>query len=77
QLLLNGVGRAYGLELLVRKKAGKLTGWIGYTISRTEKRFDGIDNGKWFAARQDRTHDLAIVAIYKLNAQWSLSSNFI
>ena len=77
QLLLNGIGRAYGIELLVRKKTGKLTGWIGYTLSRTERKFDGIDNGKWFAARQDRTHDLAIVAIYKLNERWTLSSNFI
>jgi len=77
QLLLNGIGRAYGIELLLRKKTGKLTGWIGYTLSRTERKFDGIDNGKWFAARQDRTHDLAIVAIYKLNERWTLSSNFI
>jgi hypothetical protein len=77
QLLFGGVGRAYGLELLVKKKTGKLTGWIGYTLSRTEKNFDGINNGDYYAARQDRTHDLSIVAIYQLNKQWSFSSNFI
>ncbi|MFM9908949.1 MAG: TonB-dependent receptor, partial [Chitinophagaceae bacterium] len=54
--LLYGTGRAYGLELLVKKKNGKLTGWIGYTISKVEKKFTEIDNGNYFPARQDRTH---------------------
>jgi hypothetical protein len=75
--LVYGTGRAYGLELLVRKKTGKFTGWIGYTLSRTERKFDEIDNGKYFAARQDRTHDLTVVAMYELNNKWALSANFV
>jgi hypothetical protein len=75
--LVYGTGRAYGLELLIRKKTGKLTGWVGYTLSRTERKFDEIDNGKYFAARQDRTHDLTVVAMYELNNKWALSANFV
>lgn len=72
--LLYGDGRAYGLELMARKNTGKLTGWIGYTLSRTERRIDGINNGDWYLARQDRTHDLSIVSTYALNDAWSFSA---
>jgi hypothetical protein len=75
--LLYGDGRAYGLELTFKKKMGKLTGWIGYTLSRTERKIDGINNGEWYVARQDRTHDLSIVGIYQLTERWSLSALFV
>lgn len=75
--LVYGTGRAYGLELLLRKKTGKFTGWIGYTLSRTERKFDDIDDGKYFVARQDRTHDLSVVAMYDLNNKWAISANFV
>lgn len=75
--LLYGHGRAYGLELYARKKAGTLTGWISYTLSRTERQFPGIDSDSWYPATQDRTHDLSVVAIYKLNKKWTLSSDFV
>jgi outer membrane cobalamin receptor len=75
--LLFGKGRAYGLEWLLRKQTGRLTGWLSYTLSRTERRFDGINNGEWFPARQDRTHDIAIAGSYKLNDKWTLSANWI
>jgi hypothetical protein len=75
--LLFGVGRAYGLELLARKKAGRLTGWIGYTLSRSERQIAGINGGEWYATRQDRTHDMSIVALYQLNKRWNLSANFV
>lgn len=75
--LLFGKGRAYGAELLIRKNSGKLTGWIGYTLARTEKQIDGINNGDWYVARQDRTHDLSIVAIYEVNKRLSLSGLFV
>jgi hypothetical protein len=77
QLLFGGIGRAYGLELLIRKKTGKLTGWVGYTLSKTERRFTEINQGAYFPARQDRTHDISVVGIYKLNDQWSFSGAFI
>lgn len=75
--LVYGEGRAYGLELSLKKKTGLLTGWVSYTLSRTERRFDAINNGAWFAARQDRTHDMAVVATYQLSPKLTLSGNFI
>ncbi|MFD1628261.1 TonB-dependent receptor [Pseudopedobacter beijingensis] len=75
--LLYGDGRAYGIELLFKKKFGNFNGWVGYTLSKTERSFDGIDNGKWFNAKQDRTHDISVVGIYKANARWVFSSAFV
>jgi hypothetical protein len=75
--LLFGEGRAYGAEFLLKKKEGKLTGWVSYTWSRSERKIDGINNFDWYRARQDRPHDLAIVASYQYNERWSFSANFI
>jgi hypothetical protein len=75
--LLFGKGRAYGLEILLKKKKGKLTGWVGYTISKTERKINGINNGQWYNAKQDRTHDLSLVGIYELSPKWTLSGTFI
>ena len=75
--LLYGEGRAYGIELYIKKRFGKLNGWLGYTLSRTERRFDDINNGIWFNAKQDRTHDLSLVGIYKAGPRWTLSSTFV
>lgn len=86
QLLLNpdvesqlvyGTGRAYGVEFFLKKKYGRFNGWIGYTLSRTERRFDVINSGNYYPATQDRTHDLSAVGIYKLNNRWSFSSTFV
>ncbi|RMZ60736.1 TonB-dependent receptor [Chryseobacterium nematophagum] len=75
--LLFGKGRAYGLELIAKKKSGKLTGWISYTLSKTERKIDGINNNEWYNARVDKTHDLSIVATYDLNEKWSFSGLFL
>lgn len=75
--LLFGKGRAYGLELIAKKKSGKLTGWISYTLSKTERKIDGINNNEWYNARMDKTHDLSIVATYQLNPKWSFSGLFV
>ncbi len=75
--LLFGKGRAYGLEAMIKKKAGKFTGWISYTLSKTERKIDGINNGSWYRARQDRTHDIAVVGMYELNNKWSFSASWI
>ncbi|PWK26516.1 outer membrane receptor protein involved in Fe transport [Arcicella aurantiaca] len=75
--LLFGEGRAYGLEVLLKKKTGKLTGWIGYTLSKTERQINGINNDQWYNAKQDRTHDLSVVAIYNLSPKWSFGATFI
>ena len=75
--LLYGTGRAYGLELFFKKKFGKLNGWVGYTLSRTERKFAALNNVNYFPARQDRTHDISVVGIYNLNKRWTFSSSFI
>lgn len=72
-----GEGKAYGLELLVEKKRGKLTGWAGYTLSRTERTFPELNSGKTFPYRYDRTHDLSITANYQLSSKWNLSTVFV
>ncbi|MDB5124096.1 MAG: TonB-dependent receptor [Mucilaginibacter sp.] len=76
-LLTYGTGRAYGVELFLKKKYGHFNGWIGYTLSRTELKFPAINNGNYYPARQDRTHDLSVVGIYQLNKRWSFSSVFV
>ena len=75
--LVYGTGRAYGIELLVKKKLGRLSGWVGYTLSKTERKFTEINNGNYFNARQDRPHDLSVVGIYKLSTRWTLSGTFV
>jgi hypothetical protein len=75
--LLFGKGKAYGLELMIRKKYGRLTGWLSYTLSRTEKLIDGINDNNWYPAKQDATHDISIVGIFDLNNKWSLSATWV
>ena len=76
-LLLYGRGWSYGMELLVRKKYGQVTGWVGYTLSKTEEQFDQINNGQAFPARQDRTHDVSVVVIYDYNSVWNFSASWV
>lgn len=83
RVMLNGEARAYGLELLARKNSGKLTGWISYTLSRAEQRTPGrnvnepgINNGEWYRANYDKTHNLSITAAYQLTRKWSLGGIF-
>ncbi|MES2447360.1 MAG: carboxypeptidase-like regulatory domain-containing protein [Bacteroidota bacterium] len=75
--LIYGKGRAYGLELFFKKKYGKFNGWVGYTLSKTERQFDLISDGNWFNARQDRPHDVSVVGIYKPGKSWIFSSTFV
>lgn len=71
--LIQGIGRAYGLEFLVKKNAGRLTGWLSYTLSWSDRQYDELNNGRWFPARYDRRHNGAIVLQYELNKRWSAS----
>lgn len=75
--LLFGKGRAYGVEWMFKKKTGRLSGWVSYTLSKTERKIDGINDNQWYNARQDRTHDIAIVGNYQLNDRWVLSANWV
>lgn len=77
RLILGGKGRSYGMELMVRKNTGRLTGWVSYTLSKTQTRIDGINDGRWYDASNDRRHDLNIVAMYDLTDRWSLSASFL
>jgi outer membrane receptor protein involved in Fe transport len=72
-----GTGSSYGLELLVQRKVGKLTGWIGYTLSWTTLQFDELNNGESFFARYDRRHDASIVGIYEVNDKLTLSATWV
>lgn len=82
--ILNGEARAYGLEFLLRKNKGRLTGWLAYTLSKSEQRTLGgkagglgINKGNWYNTSYDRTHDISITGIYKWNEKWSFSTNLV
>lgn len=75
--LLFGKGWAYGAEFFVKKKAGKLTGWISYTLSRTWRQFDSLNYGNKFPAKQDIIHNLSVVGIYKINQKVTVSATFV
>ncbi len=83
-IILNGKARAYGLEVLLKKNAGKFTGWLSYTLSRSEQltpgrtaNEPGINNGDWYSTPYDKTHDISINASYELNEKWKFNSNLI
>ena len=73
--LLFGKGRAYGVELYIKKNKGKLTGWVSYTLARTERQVESLNNGNWYPTRYDRTHTLNVVGQYELNKKWSFGAN--
>lgn len=75
--LVYGKGRAYGMELFLRKNSGRLTGWVGYTLAKTERSIDAIDHGAWYPTKQDRTHDISIVGIYQLSPKWNVSATWV
>lgn len=74
--LLTGKGRAYGAEFYLKKNKGKLTGWVSYTLARTERQVETINNNNWFPARFDKPHNFTSVAIYELKKRLTLSANF-
>ncbi|MDE7349726.1 MAG: TonB-dependent receptor plug domain-containing protein, partial [Muribaculaceae bacterium] len=76
-IILGGRGRSYGLELMMRKNTGRLTGWIAYTLSRTQTRIPGINDGRWYDASNDRRHDIAVTAIFRINDRWNISGSWI
>lgn len=83
QVILNGEMRSYGLEVLLRKNTGKFTGWIAYTLSKSEQKTPGrttvetgINNGNWYRSGYDKLHNLAVTSSYKLNKKWMFGANF-
>ncbi len=75
--ITSGKGWAYGGEFLLKKKLGKLTGWLGYTLSWSERQFDEVNGGKKFFARYDRRHDFSLVGNYKPNDRITLSGSWV
>lgn len=82
--ILNGESRAYGLELLFRKNKGHFTGWVAYTLSKSEQHTPGgragglgINNGDWYNTPYDRTHDVSVAGTYRLNEKWSFGTNLV
>ena len=82
--ILIGEARAYGLEFLLRKNKGNFTGWVSYTLSKSQQRTPGgaagglgINNGKWYNSNWDRTHDFSFTGSYKLNEKWQFGANMV
>ena len=74
--LIEGEGRAYGIELMAKKTKGKINGWLSYTLARTERQTPGINGGEWYASRFDQLHNLSLTGFYEINDRWTTSANF-
>lgn len=72
-----GTGRSFGMELFLKKAKGRLNGWIGYTLSRTDRQFPDIDEGRRFPTIYDRRHDLSVVLNYQLSPKWEFGATFV
>ena len=72
-----GKGWSYGSELYINKAKGKFTGWIGYTLSWTWRKFADLNFGEKYPAKYDRRNDLSLVGMYELNKKWKLSATFV
>ncbi len=72
-----GRGWSYGAELYIKKRIGKTTGWIGYTLSWTKRKFPDINQGKEYFAKYDRRHDISIVVTQELGKRWSISAVWV
>jgi hypothetical protein len=72
-----GKGWSYGSEIFLNKTKGKLTGWLGYTLSYTWRKFPGLNDGEKYPAKYDRRHDLSLVGMYQINSKWKVSGVFV
>jgi hypothetical protein len=75
--ITSGQGWSYGTELLLQRKVGRLSGWLGYTLSWTQLQFDDVNFGKKYYARYDRRHDISLVGIYELKKRVTLSGTWV
>ena len=72
-----GEGESYGAELFLQKKKGRTTGWIGYTLSWTNRKFDNINFGEWYPYKFDRRHDFSLVLSHRFNEKWDAGLTWI
>lgn len=77
QELRFGIAQSYGLELLIRKQEGALTGWIGYTLSKSKRKIDEINNGNWYNSNFDKPHNFTVMANYELRPRVQVGANFV
>ena len=77
KVVTGGQGRVQGLEVLVQKKTGRLTGWVGYTLARNERQFDQLNQSQWYPYKYDRRHDASVVFIYQLRPRITLSATWV
>ncbi len=75
--VVQGQGRSYGIELFIQKKKGKFTGWLGYTLSKSERQFDLKNFGEWYPYKFDRRHDLSLVGLYELSDRVNVSATWV
>jgi hypothetical protein len=73
----DGKGISYGIEFLVKKNIGKTTGWIGYTWSKTNRKFSNVSFGEWFPYTYDRRHDIGIVITHKFNDNIDIGATWV
>jgi hypothetical protein len=73
----SGKGYSYGVEIFIKKTAGKLTGWLGYTLSWTNRQFEDINFGEEYPYKYDRRHDISLVGMYKFNNKWALNGSWV
>lgn len=74
--LLSGKGYSFGLELLLEKKSGRLSGWIGYTLAKTQHKINGVNQNRYFSPRYDIRHNLSFTSSLNINKSWSVSTTF-
>ena len=75
--LLDGEGLVFGLEFLIRKRLGKFTGWLGYSLARTNRTFEGLNDGETYSAKYDRRHDISAVMTFDINPRFSFSTVWV
>ena len=75
--VLSGIGRAYGTELQVKKLKGRFSGWLSYTLARSERLVEGVNNGEWYPTRFDQTHNFNLTGFYDLSDRVTLSGTFV
>lgn len=75
--VLTGDGRAYGAEFQLKKVKGRFNGWVSYTLAKTERLTEGVNNNEWYPSRFDQTHNFNLTAFYDLSERASLSATFV
>lgn len=76
-IILGGRGHSYGAEFIFRKNTGPVTGWISYSVSRTQSKIPGINGDRWYDSSNDRRHDFSVTALYRISDRWTLSASWM